>query len=282
MSVTDGYGGRPGLTAERFVPAPLGGHVGERMYRTGDLCRWRADGEVAFAGRIDQQVKVRGYRVEPGEVARALCTHPHVADALIIPEGQDSDRHLVAYIVPSGAPVSAQALREHLSHTLPAYMLPSAFVSIERVPVTPRGKVDRAALRGLGERLAASDTFAEPRTPTERLCAEVWGDTLNVARVGRNDDFFALGGHSLLATQMLARLEELGVPLPLRTIFDKPTLAEFAREAEAAGLGDKYVAEADRISGILQRISETDLEELSEEELMAMLDETSDPPGGDD
>src|SRR6185369_3349846 len=232
-----GYRGRPDLTAERFVPSALG-TPGARLYRTGDLARRLPGGDLEILGRLDQQVKVRGFRIEPGEIEAALCALPGVEEAaVVVREDIPGDRRLVAYVVPvDREALSAAFLRSELSLTLPESMIPSAFVSLGSLPRTAGGKLDRRALpvpeRDPAETGAAP--FAEPRTPVEDLLAGLWAEVLGLSRAGADDDFFALGGHSLLATQVVSRLREaLGIELPLRRIFEAPTPARLAREVEA-------------------------------------------------
>ncbi|HEY3570035.1 MAG TPA: amino acid adenylation domain-containing protein, partial [Thermoanaerobaculia bacterium] len=239
-----GYRGRPELTAERFVPSPFAGDLdpaGARLYRTGDLARWRPDGNVEFLGRMDNQVKIRGYRIEPGEVETVLAGHPALAEHAVVVRREDSgEKRLVAYYVPS-APVTPAELKGHLGASLPAYMIPSAFVERAELPLTVSGKVDRRALALLeapaGEGPAGD--YVEPRTGTERRIAEIWSDLLGRERIGAHDSFFDLGGHSLLATRVLSRLREtLKADLSLAVVFERPTLAGLAEAVEEA-LGER-------------------------------------------
>ncbi|HEX5718058.1 MAG TPA: amino acid adenylation domain-containing protein, partial [Thermoanaerobaculia bacterium] len=229
-----GYLGRPDLTAERFVPDPFGGS-GERLYRTGDLVRRRRGGEIEFLGRLDGQVKLRGFRIEPGEIETALAKHPAVREAVVLArEDRPGDRRLVAWVVTEEAAPAADELRAFLRDRLPAYMVPSAFVALDALPLTPNGKVNRrvlpAPVDSPGEAQAAA-----PRTPMEELVAGLFADVLGVREVGAGDDFFALGGHSLLATRLLARVREtLGAEVPLRDLFEAPTVEAFAARVDAA------------------------------------------------
>ncbi|HSL84340.1 MAG TPA: condensation domain-containing protein, partial [Thermoanaerobaculia bacterium] len=240
--VSRGYLGRPRLTAERFVPDPFADGAlvpeGARLYRTGDAAAWAADGRLEFRGRLDGQLKIRGYRVEPGEVESALATHPAVLEAAVVPwqpEGV-SETRLAAYAVPRpGAPApDAEALRAHLEERLPAYMVPSALALLPELPRTASGKLDREALPK-PEAAAAAGRRAALRTPMEELLAGWWCELLGLDRVGRDDDFFRLGGHSLLVGRLAARVrKELGVDLPLIDVFEHPTLAALAERV--AGL----------------------------------------------
>ncbi|HEX6912007.1 MAG TPA: amino acid adenylation domain-containing protein, partial [Longimicrobium sp.] len=229
-----GYLGRPGLTAERFVPDPFGA-PGSRLYRTGDRVRWADDGTLEFLGRMDQQVKVRGYRIEPGEVEAALKQHPAVGDAVVVARADGAGgKRLVAYVVPrDGARPAPAALREDLAGRMPGHMVPSAFVVLDALPLTPNGKVDRRALPA--PQVEGAEGSTAPRTPTEEVLAGLWGELLGVQSPGREDDFFHLGGHSLIATQLVSRARQaFGVELPLRVVFESPTLAAMAEQVDGA------------------------------------------------
>ncbi|MCG0284479.1 non-ribosomal peptide synthetase [Streptomyces sp. PSAA01] len=243
-SVGRGYHGRADLTAERFVADPFG-PAGSRMYRTGDLARWNDEEQLEYLGRADEQVKVRGFRVEPAEAEAELVAHPGVAQAVVIARagrGRDTDKHLVAYVVPAAGddPTTdghsvpePRELRGFLSARLPEFMVPSAFVVLERLPLAPNGKLDRAALP-VPEYTGTA--YRAPRTAREEALAALFAEVLGLDRVGIDDSFFELGGHSLLATRLIARVRaELGVELPIRKIFDMPTVAALGQWSEEPG-----------------------------------------------
>ncbi|RKG94218.1 amino acid adenylation domain-containing protein, partial [Corallococcus sp. CA053C] len=233
--VARGYLDRPNLTAERFVPNPFGTEPGARMYRTGDKARWREDGTLEYLGRIDFQVKLRGFRLELGEIEAALQSHPTVRTAtVLVREDVPGDQRLVAYVVPE-SPCDASELRTFLQQKLPEYMVPSAFVALAAFPLTPNGKVDRKALPAPEASAARSEDYVAPTTATERRLAELWAQVLRVERIGRQDHFFELGGHSLLATQVVSRVRSaFGVELPLRALFEAPVLEQLAQRVEQA------------------------------------------------
>ncbi|MET0400641.1 MAG: amino acid adenylation domain-containing protein, partial [Longimicrobiaceae bacterium] len=228
-----GYLGLAEQTASRFVPDALGGESGARLYATGDRARWLASGELEYLGRLDAQVKVRGVRIEPGEVEAALRRHPAVRDAAVaVREDRPGQRMLVGYHV-SGReqPPAAAELRAVLRAQLPPHPVPGAFVAMDRLPLTPSGKLDRRALPAPEPETAA---YVAPRTAAEEVLAGIWADVLGVDRVGVEAGFFDLGGHSLLATQVVSRARHaFGVEVPLRTLFEAPTVAELAGRIEA-------------------------------------------------
>ncbi|HEU0016458.1 MAG TPA: amino acid adenylation domain-containing protein [Longimicrobium sp.] len=235
-AVARGYLGRPSLTAERFLPDPFTGTPGARLYRSGDRARMREDGEVEFLGRLDEQVKVGGFRVEPGEVEAVLAEHPSVAQAAVVAREYDAGMRLVGYVVPRGAAaLDETALRRWLRERLPGYMVPSAVVALAEMPLTAHAKVDRRALPAPAALAPVEPGYAAPRTPTQEALAEVWAEVLGRPRVGEEDDFFDLGGHSLLGMQVLSRVRQrLGVELPVRAVFEAPTLAALAARIDAA------------------------------------------------
>ncbi|ATB40791.1 non-ribosomal peptide synthetase [Cystobacter fuscus] len=239
--VARGYLGRPELTAERFVHCPFGGEPDARMYRTGDLARWLPDGQLEYLGRMDHQVKLRGFRIELGEISAVMLEHPGVREAVVVVrEGQGGDPRLVAYLVARGetAPEPAE-LRDYLKSKLPEYMVPLTFVRLDAMPLTPNGKVDRAALPApeSGGSGVAKEHVA-PRTPGEEALAAIWRQVLGVERVGVHDNFFELGGHSILLYRVLVLVRSAsGMDLPLRALLRAPTLEEMARAIEAARTG---------------------------------------------
>ncbi|HET7230272.1 MAG TPA: amino acid adenylation domain-containing protein, partial [Longimicrobium sp.] len=228
-----GYLGRPGLTAQKFVPDPFG-PPGARLYRTGDRVRWRVDGNLDYVGRTDFQVKIRGFRVEPGEVEAALTEHPSVVQAAVVVRGEGAAKRLAAYVVPAaGARPSVAELRAHLSTRLPEYMVPTAWTTLQALPLTPSGKVDRRSLPEPATPLAGEGHVA-PRNAAERMVADAWAAVLGV-HPGAHDNFFDLGGHSLRATQVMSRIRRaFGIELPLRALFEAPTVAGLAERAAAA------------------------------------------------
>ncbi|HLM68681.1 MAG TPA: amino acid adenylation domain-containing protein, partial [Longimicrobium sp.] len=227
--VARGYLNRPELTAQRFVRNPFGEGT---LYRTGDRVRWLADGTLEYLGRLDEQVKIRGFRIELGEIESALLDHEGVREAaVVVREDVPGDKRIVAYLV---GDADADSLRAHLRQRLPEYIVPAAFVPMDVLPLTPNGKLDRRALpapAGGGSERA----YVPPRTPTEQVLAGIWAEVLTLERVGAEDDFFDLGGHSLMATRVMGRVRrDLRVELPLRAIFEDPTLERLAARVDAA------------------------------------------------
>jgi len=232
-----GYYGRPELTAERFLPNWFSQKKNARMYRTGDLCRWLPDGNLEYLGRLDHQVKLRGFRIELGEIESVLAQHASVRQCLVMPrEDEPGMKRLVAYLVahPGKAP-QEEELRSHLKKSLPEFMIPSAFMSLEAFPLTPNGKIDRKALP-IPEYVHQASAFVAPRNWIEEQIAGIWAKVLRLKQVGATDDFFALGGHSLLATQVVSRIRQsLNAEVPLRALFEAPTVAQLAQRVEALG-----------------------------------------------
>jgi amino acid adenylation domain-containing protein len=242
--VARGYRHGADLTAERFVADGYSARAGARIYRTGDRGRYLSDGSIEFKGRTDEQLKVRGFRIEPGEIESALAEHEGVKEAIVVArEEMGGEKRVVAYIIAGqeGRP-SISELRSHLKERLPDYMIPSAFVYLEALPLTSHGKLDRRALPAPdAERPALADAFLAPRSVVEELLATIWSEVLGGVRVGVNDNFFELGGHSLLATQVMSRVREaFGVEVALRSLFEQPTVGELAEtigEGMRAGVG---------------------------------------------
>ncbi len=230
--VARGYLNRPDLTAQRFLADPFAraeGDVEARMYRTGDLARYQPDGNIVFLGRNDEQVKVRGFRVEPGEIEAQLATHEAVREAIVIARQDPAgNARLLAYVSLLDAAPRAElvrGLREHLAARLPEYMVPAAFVVLDALPLTPNGKVDRRALPEPDDEAFVQAQYEAPQGETEQTIAVLWAELLGVERVGRHDNFFALGGHSLLAVQLIERLRQIGLTLAIRDLFEQPALA---------------------------------------------------------
>jgi amino acid adenylation domain-containing protein len=230
IGVARGYLNRPELTAERFVPDPFGGQPGGRLYRTGDLVRYLAEGDLEFLGRIDHQVKIRGFRIELGEIEAVLRSHPAVRDGAVLVWEEGDDRRLAAWVVPEAtAPADLKTtLAAWLREKLPEHMVPSAFVLLETLPLTANGKVDRKALPA-PDRHADESGYVPPTDEVEERLVEIWQEVLRLDRIGVQDNFFALGGHSLLATQVVSRVRErLGKDMPLRKMFEMPTIRQLA------------------------------------------------------
>ncbi len=233
VGVARGYLNRPELTAERFIADPFSAKDGARLYKTGDLARYLPDGNIEYLGRIDDQVKIRGFRIELGEIEAVLGQHEAVRDAVVlVREDQPGDKRLVAYVVaaPAAAAPAFSELRGFLSEKLPEYMVPSAYILLDEIPLTPNGKVDRRALPVPDEaRPELGGVYVAPSTELEEAVAGIWAEVLKVERVGVHDNFFELGGHSLLVTQVVSRLRKsLQVELPLRSLFESPTVVGLA------------------------------------------------------
>lgn len=256
QGIARGYLNRPELTAEKFVPDPFSKRAGERLYRTGDQVRWGQNGNLEFLGRLDQQVKVRGYRIELEEIEAALQAHEGVrACAVIVREDQPAEKRVVAYVVKNGA--EKVDLREFLKERLPDYMIPSAFVEMEQLPLTPNGKVDRKALPLPEREWSERKGYVGPRNGEEEILCGLFAEVLNRDRVGVHDDFFASGGHSLLATKLISRIRAtLGVEAALRSVFESPTVAGLAAQLEDG-------RKAQKIQLALQRHSNAERAPLS-------------------
>lgn len=234
--VARGYFGQPRLTAERFVPDPFGCD-GQRLYRTGDVARVSGLGELDFVGRADEQLKVRGFRIEPGEIENALLRHPAVSVATVILDDRaPSGSRLIAYVVGTdGASVNAGSVRDHLADLLPAYMIPARIVPLDSLPLTRNGKVDKAALREVPVDRLRSEPTVQPIGPLESAVAEVWREALDLAHLGRDDNFFSLGGDSIRAVRVVGLLKAMGMPATVRNLFLHQTLAEFTRTLPVDG-----------------------------------------------
>jgi amino acid adenylation domain-containing protein len=269
LGVGRGYVNREELTAQRFVADPF--VVGGRLYKTGDLVRWSAEGVLEFLGRLDHQVKLRGFRVELGEVEAVLGQHPGVREAVVVArEDGPGERRLVGYVVAEGDGLVVGELRGFLQRRLPEYMVPAVFVELAALPLTTSGKVDR---RGLPVPAAPVVGGLAPRTAVEEVLAGLWAEVLELERVGVEDDFFELGGHSLLATRLVSRIRStLRVELlPLRTLFENPTVASLAHT-----ITTDYGTEVERTAGLVVALAD-----LSDDEVRAMLQERQKPPAGE-
>ena len=234
VGVGRGYLNRPALTAEKFIPDLFSTTPGARLYQSGDVVRYLPDGAVEFIGRADDQVKIRGFRIELGEIEAALRQHPFVRETVIVVrEDNSGEKQLVAYIVMhlQGSPVNGSEWRNFLKAQLPEYMVPGSFVLLDSLPLMHNNKVDRRALPAPDRTgLELEKGFVAPSTPVEEMLAHAWSRVLGIKRVGVNNNFFELGGHSLLAMQVVSQVAEaLGVEVPVRRLFESPTIAEFAK-----------------------------------------------------
>jgi len=257
--VARGYLHRPELTAERFVPDSFGHMPGARLYRSGDLARYLPDGNLEYLGRMDQQVKVRGFRIELGEIEAALCELLEVQQAVVVPSSRDGEeQRLVGYIVthPGFAPTTSE-LRRQLKEQLPEYMIPSAFVRLDKISRTANGKIDRRSLPDPEDVPADLESiYLAPRTPVEEELTRIWSQLLVLNRVGVNDNFFDLGGHSLLATQIISRVREtFQVELPLRELFESPTVAGLAARVELASRGEGVIERLELLRQVKQGLT---------------------------
>jgi surfactin family lipopeptide synthetase A len=246
-SLARGYLHQRELSQEKFIANPFDKEAGARLYRTGDLAHYLADGQIQFVGRIDEQVKIRGYRIELGEVEAVLGQHPAVREAVALArEDSPGDRRVVAYVV-APPDTSTNELQSFLKQKLPEFMVPSAFVFLDSLPLTAHGKVDRRALPAPAQsRPDLDETFSGTRTPTEEMLAGIWAEVLKLDIVGIYDNFFDLGGHSLLATRVVSRIREIfRIELPLRALFEMPTVASLSKHIEAirfAGDGNQLTS----------------------------------------
>ena len=268
IQLARGYAARPDLTAERFVPHPFSSS-GARLYRTGDLARFRRDGAVEYLGRIDHQVKIRGFRIELGEIESVLSAHPSVREVVVVArEGAHGDKRIVAYLVAADpSNLDLGALRDHVQRKLPEYMVPSAFVALDALPLNPSGKIDRNALPA-PER-TTEERYVAPRTPMERTIAAVWEDVLGVERIGLEGGFFSLGGNSLLAMKAVSRLRELGTETLIKDIYESPSLGDFAARAQAGQIRfeappNLIPSHADRITPAMVTLCELTQEEIDQ------------------
>jgi len=264
-----GYLNRPELTAERFIPNQFSNDPHSRLYKTGDLGRWRANGTIEYMGRNDHQVKIRGYRIELSEIEVQLAAHSQVREVVVIArEDVPGEKCLVAYVTSSdGMCLGVDALRAHLKCSLPAYMIPSAFVTLERLPQTPNGKLDRRALPAPGISAYAKHRHEPAQGRIEQVLAEFWQELLRIESVSRLDNFFELGGHSLLVMRLMSRIREcLGVEPPIRDLFEAPTLEEFAKRVEKK-------MNAPEIAGVTDppRDFGRDVNEMSNDEIVAEI-----------
>jgi acyl carrier protein len=265
IGVGQGYFGRPDLTAERFIPDPFAAEPGLRLYRTGDLARYRKDGVLELLGRLDHQVKIRGFRIELGEIASVLRQHPAVGEAVVLAREGSGGKRIVAWLVPApGRALDVQEVRDAARGRLPSYMVPSAFVVLAALPLTPNRKLDRKALPP-PEAVADEARSLPPRTAVEKVLAEIWKRVLGVSQVGVLDSFFALGGHSLSATRVVAQIQDVfPLEVPLRALFEAPTVAELAARLEDLG-----AAAGVDMAGIAEVVLE--VQDLQDEEVRTQL-----------
>ncbi|HWO29982.1 MAG TPA: non-ribosomal peptide synthetase, partial [Candidatus Acidoferrum sp.] len=279
-----GYWRRPELTAQRFVENPIAPECSARLYRTGDLGRFRASGDIEYLGRVDDQVKIRGVRIELGEIEFALVGHSGVREAVVAArEDVTGEKRLVAYYTasdPNGPTIEARELRAHLSSQLPDYMVPAAYVRMHRMPLTANGKLDSKALPMPEGDAHAVRGYEAPKGEIEKRLVEIWADVLKVERVGREDNFFELGGHSLLAMRVMARVRHtFDLELPVRCLFDEPTIAALADEvqrAQALGLKGHSLMARGRASSVPPATSReallSQLDKLSPDEAQTLLE----------
>ncbi|MGQ0841972.1 non-ribosomal peptide synthetase [Actinokineospora sp.] len=253
--VTLGYQNLPELTARRYLHDPYAGEGEHRMYRSGDLARWTHDGELEFLGRADRQLKIRGFRVEPGEIEAVLRARPDVADAIVHGRTIAGDLRLVAYVVAEQGSTVDGDLRTAVRETLPEYMVPAHVIVLDEFPLTPNGKIDHQALPDFDGARSDVTPYVAPRTPTEQAVVDAWQEILGVAKVGVLDDFFALGGHSLLATRVTFKLRSiLGVEVPVRIVFDRPTVVALAEAIDGDAISSARSRSIARQPRVAQRV----------------------------
>jgi acyl carrier protein len=277
VQVARGYLNRPELTAERFISDPFSKQRGRKLYRTGDLTRFRPDAGIEFLGRIDHQVKIRGYRIELGEIESALRQHSAISDVIVMArEDVPGDKRLIAYVVMKpDQKMKTSELQKHLLATLPDYMVPSAFVLLDKMPLLSNGKVDREALPTPEySRKQLEEEYVAPRNEVEQSLAKIFAEVLGIEKIGINDNFFLLGGHSLSATQVITRLREtLQADVPLRRLFEDPTVAGLSTAVEEF----QNQPQDDAIEVISRDSDEEDeplsalLDQMTKEELQALL-----------
>jgi acyl-coenzyme A synthetase/AMP-(fatty) acid ligase len=276
--VARGYHNHPELTAERFVPDSFSGEPGARLYRTGDVGRHLTEGVIEFAGRTDNQVKIAGQRIEPGEIEVALREHPAVREAVVVArDDMSGERGLAAYVVTQPeTPAGISELRQHLRQRLPQYMQPAAFVMLDRVPLTANGKIDRRALPAPDRTRPEMDhAYEQPRTIVEEQLAEIWSEVLGLDHPGIHDNFFDLGGNSLLGTKMMARVRDrCQVELTLRNVFEAPTIAGLATLISARRKTPEAV-NSETVGAPLANVNQllTRVDDLPEAEVDSLLDE---------
>ncbi|HYD80083.1 MAG TPA: amino acid adenylation domain-containing protein, partial [Paucimonas sp.] len=269
-----GYLNRADLSAEKFIPNPFSSQPGARMYRSGDLARWLPNGEIEYLGRIDHQVKIRGFRIELGEIETKLAALPAVRDAVVLArEDIPGDKRLVAYVVPQESAIPAEEaippLRAALLQSLPDFMVPAHFVFLDKLPLSPNGKVERKLLPAPG--MTRSEVgYVAPRNPVEQTLAEIWAEVLSLDRVGVLDNFFNLGGHSMLAMQMISKVRAAyDTDLPIRSLFESPTVATLAAQLEQI-LAQRTQQQAERKAALEAQV-QMSIDSMSEEEIIAML-----------
>jgi acyl carrier protein len=249
--LSSGYWNRADLTAEKFIADPFRPERGARLYKTGDLVRWLPEGDIEFLGRIDHQVKLRGFRIEPGEIEAGIARHAAVREAVVIArEDIPGDKRLIAYLITESPPADlVDELRALLRTMMPEHMVPAAFVLLDAFPLTPNGKLDRKALPAPDAAAYAARGYEAPLGAIETALAQIWCDVLKLERVGRHDHFFELGGHSLMAMQVVSRVRhKLMVELALRELFAAPTVSRLAARIEALGAQPGTVLAIDALS----------------------------------